>query len=254
LDSAGRNSRDQFTYISLIVVFIALVTGSLGGCSSMMAATSPSDSRNLDTPILSDTIFAIGRLDGESARTINAPDAIAFLGTKNTYMVHEGGQALMQIAAELDGNRITLINPPHTLFLKDETVWGYLSLTYGPGDKQALSPVEIATLLKLGFAAGYLGSHYRKDIYVKGVLFPALALSDQEMQRFKVNRQLDFYDPVPSSPPPPPPDVSYLLIQSLAIALDAAFSPGNQTQTSMGGIGVVHIKFHSGHRPTIRIR
>jgi len=27
-----------------------------------------------------------------------------------------------------------------------------------------LSPVEIATLLKLGFAAGYPGSPYRKDI------------------------------------------------------------------------------------------
>ena len=218
--------KDQAKYLGLVAGLVVLVSG-LSGCFTIMTgqaqyrADKAAEFKHFNVPILSDTIFAVGRLDAASAKVLEVPDAVAFLGTKNTYMVLEGGTGLMQAATELDGKRITLTYRSRTLFLKDKTIWGFLTLYYGTEEKQTYSPDEIATLSKLGFVARSSGS-FEKKIEVKGLLYPALALSEEQMQRFKVSRQIDLYNPPDSSPPP---DFSRTLIVPLAVAADIVTLP-----------------------------
>jgi len=144
-------------------------------------------------PVLIDTIFAVGRPDAALAQELGT-QAIAFLGEKNTYLLIEGGDVLMQIATEVDGERIGSYVEPRALFLKDKTVWGSMMLSHF----SVKNPEEAATLTRLGFAKGPMGN-FERQVLVKGRIYPPLPLSDEQGQQFKRRRSIRFYDPPDSS-------------------------------------------------------
>ncbi len=190
---------DKVKYLGLVVAF-AVVAGS-GGCFSITAQSDAHANRKL---LFTDTIFAVGRPDTALTQQLGVPVAVAFLGMKNTYMLLEGGEALIQIATELDGNRISLPNHPRELyvthrqelFIREKTVWGSLTVAYG--SNKTYRPDELATLNKLGFVLGQ--SAYEKTIPVKGVIYPPITLSAEQAQKLKIRRPVVFYDAADSEP------------------------------------------------------
>ncbi len=215
----------------VIFLFAAGVVGGLGCATAMVASSGNSNApAHFNTPILTDTVFAVARPDAELAKTLGNSDAIAFLGKQNTYLLLEGGNKLMRIATELDGNRLTLVDMPRQLFLKDKTAWGRLSLNYTVEQGTSAGTAEIEKLQALGFTAGRNGS-YRLEVKVKAALYPPVKVNDDQLQQFKRRRELKFFNPPDSSPPP---DLDKLLVLPLAIAVDAATMP-----VQLFGLGVI---------------
>lgn len=228
-------TKDRARYVGLVAAFVGLIAVSLGCATTVAMSSSGNRSAYYSTPVQSDTIFALGKPDAAAAQQMGAPHAMAFLGKKNTYLLFSGGEELMQVANGLDGNLVSLGSQSGQLFLRDKKVWGTLTLTYGKGGSYVPTPAEIATLTRLGFTQLGKSGVYRKSIAVNGVVYPALTLPEDQAQRFKVNRQLDFYNPPDSSPPP---DFSKLIKVPVAIAVDVVTLP---LQLAIAGLTVIVI-------------
>lgn len=230
-------NKDQARYAGLVAAFIGLIAVSLGCATTVALSSSGNRSAYYYTPVLNDTIFALGKPDAAAAQQIGAPHSVVFLGKNNSYLLFEGGEELMQLANGLDGNLISLGNQSGKLFLKDKKVWGTLTLNYGKGNAYVYSPGEIDALSKLGFKPVGKSGLYGKSIAVKGMVYPAQALPEDKAQRFKVSHQLSFYNPPESSPPP---DFGKLIKVPLAIVVDVVTLP---LQLAVAGLAVVTIAF-----------
>jgi len=207
----------QVKYLNLAAVFVVLVAG-LSGCLFNSMVDSAEWRTNSSEPVLSDTIFAIGLPDAALARELGVPHAVAFLGEKNTYLLTEGGEVLLQVATELDGKRMHVsATGSRGLYLKDQSVWGSLSIFFGPAE----SPNEITAINRLGFAGPGSFGVYEKKIRVKGMLYPAIVLSDEQGQKFKQKRKVSLYSPPDSTPPPSHAP----LVRPAAIAADIVTLP-----------------------------
>ena len=218
----------QVKYLNLAAVFVVLVAG-LSGCLFNSMVDSAERSGNFSEPVLSDTIFAIGLPDAALARELGVLYAVAFLGEKNTYLLTEGGEVLLQIATELGGKRMHVsATGSRGLYLKDQSVWGSLSIFFGPAE----SPDEITAVNRLGFAGPESHGVYEKKILVNGILYPALVLSDEQGKKFKQKRKVTLYSPPDSTPPPS----RAVLVRPAAIAADAVTLP-----VQLLGLGVIAI-------------
>ena len=195
------------------------VVGGLG-CATMGLLTkeTPKTKAYFNTPILEDSVFALGRPDASLTKELGHEGAVVFLGKKHTYFLIEGGQELYRVAGSgLDGTRLSLVCPACSLFLDGKTIWGKLKLCYQPGhNAEQGADEEIRKLLSLGFTSGKTGV-YELPVSVKGVLGPVAKVNTELPKGFTKSRDIAFY-PSPSSMPPP--DMGKILLLPLAVAID----------------------------------
>lgn len=203
----------------IILLFAAGAIGGLG-CATMLASErrNPRANAHYNRAVLLDTVSALARPDAKLAKKIENEHAVAFLGEKHTYLLMEGGERLLRVADELDGERIVLEQRPRSLFIKGKTIWGDIALTYQP-DPQA-GPAD-EPLRALGFTAVTSGV-YRLTIPVAGLLYPPMKISPEIAGHFKQSRTIAFFNPPDSRPPP---DLAKVVIVPLAIAVDIALTP-----------------------------
>jgi hypothetical protein len=204
--------------IFLVLLFSAGLVGGLG-CATLFATAelSSGNPEYYNKPVLTDSVFALARPDAVLAKKIGSTDAIVFLGRKNTYVLIEGGNKLLRISSELDGDRVKLDDKPKQLFRKGKTAWGSLQLNYSPAVSAGYSPAELGKLQQLGFAPDNSGV-YVLVLDIKAAIQPPVNLSPGESQQFKNSHEIAFYNPPTSSPPP---DLGEIAMVPIAIAIDA---------------------------------
>lgn len=211
----------QFLPIGLILLLSVV---SLGCFTLMTVADMPTrPDPPSQTPLKKDILFAIGQPDQAILSKIKNPHALVFLGTSNSYLLVEGGEDLMQISKALDGKHLVVDPEPRTLFLKDEKIWGGLSLIYQPDKAAGPTDAEISALTHQGFQK-ISGSHqlYGKVIQIKGMVYPPVKISDTQVNSFKVRREISFYAPPKSIAVPV---LTRIALMPLAISADVATAP-----------------------------
>jgi hypothetical protein len=196
--------KHQVQWLALVMFFVGGVAGSLG-CATMAASNyvNKGDSEFYYKPILSDEIVAIGRPDAALAKELEQPNAVAFIGLKNTYLLYKGGEELERISQlKLEGRRMDIdATRSYKLYLKDKQVWGELVLSYGGG--KPIAAAEVVELEKGGFALAPRsnGQLYQKKVNIEGVVYPALKLSDEQMSKLGARRAFNLYNPRDAKPP-----------------------------------------------------
>lgn len=226
------NMKTQMRWFALVAGFATLIAGSLG-CATMAATNAASNHSDFyNRPVLSDEIVAIGRPDAEVAKSIGQPDAVAFLGQKNTYLVYKGGAELESIfKLKLDGKRLrieSVVNIRYAdrssrLYLKDKQVWGNLVLAY-VGDGNGITPEEQAELEKAGFNKQGNDKYvrYDKSIAMEGVISPPVKLSDDQASQLAMHRPINFYNPGDAKPPA---NIGATLMIPVAVVADVILIP-----------------------------
>lgn len=196
--------KNQMQWLALVVALVTGVAGSMG-CATMAASeyVNKGDSDFYYKPVLTDEIVAIGRPDATLAKELGQDHVVAFIGLKNTYLLHKGGEELEHISQlKLEGKRMDIdAARSYRLFLKDKQVWGDLVLTYGGG--MPVAAEEQAELEKGGFTPlrGAKNAQYQKKVSIEGVVYPAIKLSDEQMSRLGTHRAFNLYSPRDSKPP-----------------------------------------------------
>ena len=95
-----------------------------------------------------DKIIAIGT----AAKTQNGNAELLFIGEKYTYMMHQGGDELMQLIQHIPAeDRILTSKLPIKFFLSDENNFNGLLQFRHSTPINALSPTQLDQLRKLGF-------------------------------------------------------------------------------------------------------
>lgn len=177
------------------VIILLCAAGAIGGlgCATMLASErrNPRADAHYNRPVLEDVVVALARPDAKLAKKIENEHAVAFLGKKHTYLLLEGGELLNRVADELDGERIVLEERPRSLFIKDTTIWGTITLTYKT-DSAVGSEEE--RLRALGFTARSAGL-YRREISVQGLLYPPMKISPEIAGNFKQSRAIALFNP-----------------------------------------------------------
>ena len=206
----------------VLLICCSAAVGGLG-CATWLATSrsNPNAYNHYNKPILTDSIFALGRPNEAMARKIGNTNAIAFLGKQHTYLLVEGGTQLNNITRELEGVALTLGDARGQLFLKQKTVWGRVSLHFTP--EKGITPPGVTTnkLLAMGFKADRRGA-YSLTVPVKGVVCPPAKLDKPLLNELSTVRTVAFFNPPDSSPPP---DLEKFIIVPLAVVLDLALTP-----------------------------
>ncbi len=199
-------------------IFFLLLTGMVGisGCATTILF-SEGKSRPHGELVLTDTIFALAIPDETLSKRIPS-DSVIFLGKKNTYILEIGGEELMYIAKELDGNKLKLDDTPDRLLLEDNTVWGNLSVSYVVLGITKKDRAEIEKLELLGFQDYGFGT-YRKSVRIRATVSPPVSIADEQLQRFKRSRDLNFYRPDGTSQTQ---DLGRMVYLPFALAIDLA--------------------------------
>ena len=219
--------KHQFQWLALVLVFAIGVAGSMG-CATMAASqvVSRGDSDFYFKPVLSDEIVAIGRPDVALKKELELPNAVAFIGLKNTYMLYKGGEELERISQlKLEGRRMDIdAARSYKLYLKDKQVWGELVLTYGGG--KPIAPEEVAELEKGGFTLipRSHGPLYQKKVNIEGIIYPAIKLSDEQLSKLGARRAFNLYNSRDSKPPLLPKILKMPLIAA-GVAADVVLLP-----------------------------
>jgi hypothetical protein len=196
--------KHQVQWLALVIALVGGIAGSLG-CATMAASNyvNKGDREFYNNPVLSDEIIAIGHPDAALAKELGQPNAVAFIGAKNTYLLYKGGEELERISQlKLEGKRMAIdAARSYKLYLKDKQVWGELLLSYGGG--KPLAAEEVAELEKGGFAPmpRSNGSMYQKKVNIEGVVYPALKLSDEQVSKLGMRRAFNLYNPRDAKPP-----------------------------------------------------
>jgi hypothetical protein len=217
----------QIQWWALVLVLATGVAGSMG-CATMAAsaAVSGGDSDFYYKPVLSDEIVAIGRPDTALAKEMGQDHAVAFIGLRNTYMLHKGGDELERISQlKLEGKRMDIDTVrSYKLYLKDKQVWGELVLTYGGG--KPIAAAELAELENGGFTQvpRSYGPIYQKKVNIEGVVYPAIKLSDEQISKLGAHRAFNLYNPRDAKPPVLGKILKAPLI-AVGVAADIALAP-----------------------------
>ena len=208
---------------------IALYLGAAGvvgglGCATMIASEkrNPHADEHWNKPTLTDTVFAVAQPSAKLAKKIGSDSAFAFLGHTHTYLLVEGGDVLARLAAaKLDGSRVTIEQRPRTLFLKDRTIWGNLTVRYQVDAAAGPTPDERAALAELGFQSAKPGT-YELAVKVNGLCCPPAKVDDKVLTQLTHTRSIAFYNAPDSQVPP---DLSKIVLVPLAVVVDLALTP-----------------------------
>jgi hypothetical protein len=208
---------------------LALYLGAAGvigglGCATMLVSEkrNPHADAHRNQPTLTDTIYAVAQPDAKLAKKLGTESAFAFLGHTHTYLLVEGGDVLARLAAaKLDGRRVTIEQKPRTLFLKDRTIWGDLTVRYQLDPAAGPTPDERAALAELGFQSAKPGD-YLLGVRVNGLCCPPAKVDAQVLTQLTHTRPITFYN-APNSQVPP--DLSKIVLVPLAVVVDLALTP-----------------------------
>lgn len=191
------------------------------GCFSMMTLSRAVP--NIQNPVFTDTIVAIGQPDESALKKIGNPHALFFLGEQRSYFLAEGGETLVNIAKKLDGNLIEMKSDSRSMYIKDEQIWGSIVLTYDKKNNNEINNNELATLADLGFSKKLKGmAGFEKVITVKGVIYPRVYIPASQLNNLQKRRSISFYNP-PSSVVVP--SIQKVVLMPVAIAADVVTSP-----------------------------
>jgi hypothetical protein len=191
-DMKLKSKLDVKTFV--LVAFVLLCAGLLQGCFGMKAAQlSASGSKSSREVAASDVLIAAGRLSESDSKRLGLSADIILVGEKATYLLTKGGEELLSISENLDGNRIFLFSETVTnsLNLKDKKFWGKVALGYSRTDPPGYSAVDVAALEKAGFQKG--SYYYSRTINFEGVVLEKIDLTDAQKNNFKVRRPIGFY-------------------------------------------------------------
>ena len=205
--------------IVILSLCCAAAVGGLG-CATMYAANrdNPRAEKHYNEPILTDTICALAIPDESLSEKVGS-DAIAFLGQKHTYLLVQGGDELVRIGRELDGEFLTIEGNQRRMFMKDTTIWGEINMTYQIPDELTADAATTNQLIELGFTPRRSGT-YERTTAVKGAIQPPLDIKD--VPAFKKCRDISFFNPPDSSPPP---DLDKYVLVPLGVATDIILTP-----------------------------
>ncbi len=200
----GDEMKCQIQWLALVFVLAVSVPGSLG-CATMVATEAVdsigSGGSSHSKPVLEDEIVAVGRPDAALTEQLGQEHVVAFIGLKKTYLLNKGGEELERISQlKLDGRRMKVHADGGRLYIKNKQVWGDLVLVYG--GPNPISPEEQAELEKGGFRANVgLKTIYAKQIQIEGVVYPAIKLSDAQLEKLTIHRNFSLYSPGSAKPP-----------------------------------------------------
>lgn len=205
----------KIKWLARTLCMIALITN-LQGCATTAAIKSDPGNRAFhNNPVLTDDILAIGRPDAALLKKMELSNTIAFIGKKNTYMLYLGGEELEQISnLKLDSKRM-IVASDHSLYLKDNQVWGEIDLNYYYGNKGS-SVEEMAELIKGGFSPDQRPNkkgYFSTTIRIEGVVYPPIKIPDDQISKLKVQRKFNLYNSREASPP--------ILVKALKVPLVA---------------------------------
>lgn len=221
-------------------MIFGLSAGLIGGlgCATAIVSSGPSTTTALveGAVAVTDDIVAFGRPNEAMAKAIGKADAVAFLGTSHTYLLVEGGEALLGMTA-LDPARLTLTPDSHRLHIKDNTIWGTLEFTYS-GEINAETDEVKAALKALKFVRRN-PSLMTLNVNVKGAVYPAMPTQGQQFTVMQKPRKLVFRAPNSTETKP---DLSKIVKLPAAIVFDVVTAP-----LQLLGAAVVMISIASSH-------
>lgn len=225
--------------LTLAVGATALVGGL--GCATYLTAQMPNTHIKKVTEgevVLTDTILGLGKLNPELAASVRNPDAVAFLGKAHSYFLAEGGRQLLNMAQQLDNDRLSIESDvQHRLLLRDQTVWGFVVLRYEALPAGAPAPrieQERTLLRKLGFLPAGQG-HYRAQVSVRGVMRPPLPLP-ATMPALRRTPEIVFRAPPTVERTP---NVDKFILLPLAVTVDILAAPLYVAGLLVFGIGAL---------------
>lgn len=191
-----------------------LMATAMTGCFTMTALDNITDDnawKPIEFPEISDTIIALGQPDKAFLNEFGHPGTIVLLGIKRSYFLLKGGEMIMQISKELNGNNIDIdqhemrMNNDHsivgyqskpTMFFKDNKIWGSFTISYHHNEGIQFSKEEVATLNKLEFVKSTTDKDtYTKKVSFEGVVGPKITVPGAQMQPMKRTRSISFFAP-----------------------------------------------------------
>jgi hypothetical protein len=218
-----------------------LMATAMTGCFTMTALDNISDEKAgkpIKFPEISDTIIALGQPDKDFLNELGHPNTIVLLGIKRSYFLLKGGEIIMQISKELNGNYIDIdqhemrMNADHsivgyqntpTMFFKDNKIWGSFTISYHHDKGDQFSEEELATLNKLEFVKSTTDKDtYTKKVNFEGVVGNKITVPESQMQNMKKTRSISFFAPRRSTIIP---TIGKYSIIPLAVVADAVITP-----------------------------
>jgi hypothetical protein len=211
-----RTTRRQATLIGLGLGAV----GSFGCATTMLASSSLSTTQVIEGAVaLSDDIVAFGQPDAAMAKSMGRSDVVAFLGTTNTYLLVEGGPALLAMT-RLDPARLALKVDSKRLFIKDKTIWGQLEFEYASEEARETAD-ERAAFKALGFERSSPQGVTRR-VEIKGAVYPPLKVQGTGFKPMQTARKLAFRAPPTTETKP---DVGKLVLLPVTILVDVVTAP-----------------------------
>jgi hypothetical protein len=208
------------TLAATIVVTTVVTTGCATG-TLMYGAPNMKTTVKQGDVVLKDSIIALGKPDDGLAKQIGSADAVVFVGKAQSYLLHQGGDVLLDYAQHLDSNKLTLITDSNALYLRDKTIWGQLSIAYAMNGAPALSAEEKAALARLHFRPNSNGG-YTSSVAVRGAVYPAMDLKDKGFTQLQHARDLVFHEPPTTESTP---NLGKAALLPVAVAVDVVTAP-----------------------------
>jgi hypothetical protein len=194
--------------------------GSFGCATTMLASSSRSTTRVIEGAVaLTDDIVAFGQPDAAMAKSMGRSDVVAFLGTTNTYLLVEGGPALLAMT-RLDPARLALKVDSKRLFINDKTIWGQLEFEYASEEAWETAD-ERAAFKALGFERSSPQGVTRR-CEIKGAVYPPLKVQGTGFKPMQTARKLAFRAPPTTETKP---DVGKLVLLPVTILVDVVTAP-----------------------------
>lgn len=210
----------------------------ISGCASTLVSNIPDTEPGFHSrPMLQDRVLAIGRIVRKEDSQPESPARLAFLGEKNSYLVTEGVEALLEIANSSVGPFIEVDSgyqdPASRLYLRDGSFWGALSLT--TSRKALLNEEQQRRLIGLGFESDGTAprSGFTKHLQIKGVTARKVELPPNLVAKLSHERVIEFYR---SPDEAAPVNSRKKLLAPLAFGADVATAP-----VQLLGIGALFI-------------
>jgi hypothetical protein len=214
--TSSRTTRRQATLIGLGLGAV----GSFGCATTMLASSSRSTTQVIEGAVaLTDDIVAFGQPDAAMAKSMGRSDVVAFLGTTNTYLLVEGGPALLAMT-RLDPARLALKVDSKRLFIKDKTIWGQLEFEYASEEARETAD-ERAAFKALGFERSSPQGVTRR-VEIKGAVYPPLKVQGTGFKPMQTARKLAFRAPPTTETKP---DVGKLVLLPVTILIDVVTAP-----------------------------
>jgi len=212
---------------AVVLGLSAAVVGGFGCATAVAVSNSSNRGSSLTTNfvegtvVLTDDIVAFGRPDAAMAQSMGKADTVAFLGRTNTYLLVEGGDALLSMT-KLDPARLTLTQDNHRLFIKDKTIWGTLEFSYA-SDAATVTEEEKVFFQTLRFDRSSPKTMTR-NVDIKGAVYPAIKLQGAAFTEMQKARKLSFRAPS-TIETKSKPDVGKFARLPAAIVVDVATAP-----------------------------